>query len=325
MTYIKKIACVVALFSLAFMISFFTVSADSEEEFTFSNPVLLNPYNFSFSWKDGYGNEAGPTSISQTSDGLEVVFKNVSASAGRTVNFTGTSDDLFLQGGYLYRFQWRVYHDNTAFTSMTSPVLSVFGTDGVNQNLQVIFGGQVEQYGGTYYNYHSYFWVPENVGLSLELNFTMKITTTTGYFYVFMYHPTRLSITDIATQSNSKLLEQIIASQESGQNQMEDFLGNGDGTPLAPDHNEDLDNAGQQMEDLENEALGGKSDEQIQQEVDQALDFEMGSLDQDAQQGISGFFDGLLDVFGPDYQALLMLALSLGLAAFIIGRRYKTG
>ena len=38
---------------------------------------------------------------------------------------------------------------------------------------------------------------------------------------------------------------------------------------------------------------------------------------------MSGLFDGLLVVFGVDYQSLLMLALSLGLAAFIIGRRYK--
>lgn len=99
----------------------------------------------------------------------------------------------------------------------------------------------------------------------------------------------------------------------------------GDGTPLAPDKNEDLDNAGEQMGNLENDALGGKTDEEIANDVNSALSFDVGTLDADAQAGVSGFFDGLLVCFGADYQSLMMLALSLGLAAFIIGRRYKTG
>lgn len=98
---------------------------------------------------------------------------------------------------------------------------------------------------------------------------------------------------------------------------------NGNGTELAPDHNKDMDDKSNQLQDLENGALGGKTDEQIQQEVDNALSFDTGSLDGNASQKMSGLFDGLLVVFGVDYQSLLMLALSLGLAAFIIGRRYK--
>lgn len=103
-----------------------------------------------------------------------------------------------------------------------------------------------------------------------------------------------------------------------------DPLIDGDGTPLAPDYNEELDNAGTQMDELEQEALGGKTDEEIQQEVENALSFDTDSLDKNASSAMSGFFDDLLDVFGADYQALLMLALSLALAAFIIGRRYKS-
>ena len=104
-----------------------------------------------------------------------------------------------------------------------------------------------------------------------------------------------------------------------------DQLIDGNGTPLAPNKNEDLDNAGQEISDLENNALGGKTDEEIVEEVDSALSFDVDSLDTEAQAGISGFFDGLLVVFGVDYQSLMLLALSLGLAAFIIGRRYKAG
>ena len=99
----------------------------------------------------------------------------------------------------------------------------------------------------------------------------------------------------------------------------------GDGTPLSPDRGSELDQSSDEMTDLENGALGGKSDEQIQQEVDNALSFDVDSLDSNATGSLATYFDGLLVVFGADYQSLLMLALSLGLAAFIIGRRYKTG
>ena len=107
--------------------------------------------------------------------------------------------------------------------------------------------------------------------------------------------------------------------------QVIDAIVGGDGTPLAPEHNKDMDNKGNEMSGLENDALGGKSDEQIQQEVDSALSFDVDSLDSNATGSLATYFDGLLVVFGADYQSLLMLALSLGLAAFIIGRRYKTG
>lgn len=102
-----------------------------------------------------------------------------------------------------------------------------------------------------------------------------------------------------------------------------DQLINGDGTPLAPNVDQDLDNKSDEMGQLENDALGGKSDEDIKQDVDNALSFDVGSLDSSATGSMSGFFDDLLGVFGADYQALLMLALSLGLAAFILGRRYS--
>ena len=95
----------------------------------------------------------------------------------------------------------------------------------------------------------------------------------------------------------------------------------GNGTPLAPDPG--ADGAMDDIGNAEDAALGGKTDEQIKQEVDNALNFDMGSLDQSAAAAMAGFFDGLLTHFGVDYQALLLLSLSLGLAAFIIGRRYK--
>lgn len=94
----------------------------------------------------------------------------------------------------------------------------------------------------------------------------------------------------------------------------------GDGTPLP--EQPDIDGEINDIESAENEALGGKSDEQIQQDVDNALDYDIDSIDQDAASAISGFFDDLLTCFGSSYESVLLLSLTLGLASFIIGRRY---
>lgn len=94
----------------------------------------------------------------------------------------------------------------------------------------------------------------------------------------------------------------------------------GDGTPLP--EQPDIDGEINDIESAENEALGGKSDEQIQQDVDNALDYDIDSIDQDAASAVSGFFDDLLTCFGSSYESVLLLSLTLGLASFIIGRRY---
>lgn len=75
------------------------------------------------------------------------------------------------------------------------------------------------------------------------------------------------------------------------------------------------------IDDATSDALGGKSDAEIQAEIDGALSGDIG-LDMNKAGRISGFFDDLLDAFGADYKSLVLLSLSLGLAAFLIGRRY---
>lgn len=124
--------------------------------------------------------------------------------------------------------------------------------------------------------------------------------------------------------------DKIIDNQNKNSQEIQDKIDenfdkilDGDGTELAPDSNKEMDALGGQMSDLESGALGGKSDEEIEKEVDNALSFDMDSIDKNTSQKMAKMFDGLLIVFGVDYQSLLMLALSLGLAAFIIGRRYK--
>lgn len=170
------------------------------------------------------------------------------------------------------------------------------------------------------------FTIPAGSYLS-EVEYVMESPDGQGYYWGFGSLSLDLSISWTTPDSQkiidnqNKNTDEIIANQDKNTDK---FI-NGDGTSLAPDANKDLDNAGEQMGNLENDALGGKSDEEIANDVNSALSFDVGSLDSNAQAGVSGFFDGLLIVFGVDYQSLLVLSLSLGLAAFIIGRKYKAG
>lgn len=71
-------------------------------------------------------------------------------------------------------------------------------------------------------------------------------------------------------------------------------------------------------------ALGGKSDEEIQAEVEAVANYDWGSLDQASVSGVKGFMDNLLSVFGADYMSLLLFSCTMGVAIYVIGRRRGT-
>lgn len=86
----------------------------------------------------------------------------------------------------------------------------------------------------------------------------------------------------------------------------------------------DLDNVVEDLGNAETEALGGKSDEEIQEEVSAALDSSsFPPQDSSGSFAVASMFDDLLHAFGDEYQSLLILALTLGLAAFLVGRSYR--
>lgn len=77
------------------------------------------------------------------------------------------------------------------------------------------------------------------------------------------------------------------------------------------------------IDDATDEALGGKSEAEIQSEVDGALDpKQLGNIDVTKAKRMSTFYDRCLKSFGTAYNSLLLLSLVLGLGAFLIGRRY---
>lgn len=115
-----------------------------------------------------------------------------------------------------------------------------------------------------------------------------------------------------------KSTDEVIKNQEENT----DKILNGD---------EDLDSSGQTdkvdgtiggIDGATSDAMGGKTDEEVQAEVESSLDTDKIGLDFNKANRISSFFDNLLNAFGSSYKALLLLSLSLGLAAFLIGRRY---
>ena len=71
-------------------------------------------------------------------------------------------------------------------------------------------------------------------------------------------------------------------------------------------------------------ALGGKSDQEIQQDVEDAADFDFDSLDQNSVSGVKSFMEGLLDVLGSDYMALLLFSCTMGVCIYVIGRKRGT-
>lgn len=225
-----------------------------------------------------------------------------------------------LNYGYYYRYQFELYFTSEeAYAESTYVMTGLLPRDG--SSVEEVRFDPVRSYRNDLGELHFvYDFLIDGSKYENNTYFDMyyQYSRSVNYF--------RLVFTDITvtySQSEQGLIDGIVDGIGDKLDENTDKFINGDGTPLAPNVDQDLDNKSDEMGQLENEALGGKSDEEIQQEVDNALSFDVGSLDSSATGSMSGFFDDLLGVFGADYQALLMLALSLGLAAFILGRRYS--
>lgn len=121
---------------------------------------------------------------------------------------------------------------------------------------------------------------------------------------------------DFYVTSSTNIYIQVVSSMTVSYDSDEQKL------PLAEDRKPEVDAANEKMENAKNEALGGKTEEQIDSEVESALDFDFSSISSDDSSSVSGFLDDLLGVFGDSYSGALFLSLTLGLACFIIGRRY---
>lgn len=91
-----------------------------------------------------------------------------------------------------------------------------------------------------------------------------------------------------------------------------------------PGMEEEVQGAEDEYNNAVDDALGGKTDEEIQQEAEAAADYDFDSLDQVAVSGVQGFMNSLLNVLGTDYLSLLLFSCTMGLCIYVIGRRRGT-
>lgn len=132
-------------------------------------------------------------------------------------------------------------------------------------------------------------------------------------------------------ESNNKLSNDITSNADknasdiqANQDKNTDKILNGDSNLDSSGETNKVNGTVGDIDSVTDEALGGKSDAEIQGEVEGALDWNKigNSLDFEKAQRMSTFYDRCLTVFGSKYNSLLLLSLILGLAAFLIGRRY---
>lgn len=207
-----------------------------------------------------------------------------------------------------------------------------------------VSGGSVNGYGGVsywsygsggnnYVNWNGYIGTGTVLSYKIYGNFDRESSSISAgtmnwdisYSETSILYDAILIMADSISGSNSAIIENATENADKiqqNQNENTDKLLNGD---------EDLDSSGETdkvdgtiggIDDATDSALGGKSDEDIQNEVSGALDTDDLDIDWTKANRMSTFYDRCLKAFGSEYSTLLLLSLILGLSAFLIGRRY---
>ncbi len=179
-----------------------------------------------------------------------------------------------------------------------------------------------KSYKGTFYDNVAYggeftFQVNSDTDFKLVLYCGYNSTVATQhYFYCDITAYKNDGTQDIIDNQNSNAQEIIDAQQQATQEQTDAIMNDWDGGVDVDDGTKD------EFANAEDAALGGKSDAEIQDEVDNALNFDISVFDSTKIGKIHSLFDNVLDALGSSWQSLFILSLTLGLGAFLIGRRY---
>lgn len=144
----------------------------------------------------------------------------------------------------------------------------------------------------------------------LDVNFSWTSGTKANIFFQAFYQYSDLNpIIDNQNENTDKIMQ--------NQNDNTDkVLNDWDGGKNVDDGTAD------NFKNAEDAALSGKTDEEIHEEINNAIDFDINIFDSNKIGKMHNLFDNVLSSCGSSYQALFMLCLTLGLAAFLIGRRY---
>lgn len=133
------------------------------------------------------------------------------------------------------------------------------------------------------------------------------------------------SVIAILQNSNQNVIDnanQNASQIQQNQDKNTDKVLNGDSDLDSSGETGKVDGALGDIDGATNNAMGGKNEAQVKAEINNALDPDKIGLDFSKANRLSVFFDDTLSAFGSSYKSLLLLSLSLGLGAFLIGRRY---
>lgn len=152
---------------------------------------------------------------------------------------------------------------------------------------------------------------------SNEFKYLKDITLTHVYVHGFSANEITMiyQLDDIAINISIKDATNQDVIDNQNKNASEIMNGGPDYSKVDDSFSGDLSNA-------ESNALGGKTEEEIQAGVNSALNNGTDDIDFGKASRISSFFDSCLNVFGGSYSSLLLFSLCMALAAFLIGRRY---
>ena len=97
--------------------------------------------------------------------------------------------------------------------------------------------------------------------------------------------------------------------------------------PYAPrkDLNSTAPGVQSEAQQAQDDALGGKTNEQIQSEIEGAVDFDFSSFDNENTGSMRLFVVNVMNCFGGEYASVLLFSCVMGLAIFIIGRKSNGG
>ena len=146
------------------------------------------------------------------------------------------------------------------------------------------------------------------------------------YRYSTMGEYLNMQIVENQNYNTDKIIDNAdknAAEIQQNQDENTDKILNGDSDLDSSGETDKVNGAVGDVDGATDEALGGKSEAEIEAEVSGALDpKQLGNIDVTKAKRMSTFYDRCLKSFGTDYNSLLLLSLILGLAAFLIGRRY---
>ena len=215
-----------------------------------------------------------------------------------------SDSDFELVPGRDYKFSLSVMRSTgVGYLSLTSSFISFCSSIDVSSGVRPFFEPRIERYA------FDYTWGDTTINVNFRPTTKLKPNFLILYlkFDSVINNPYKFSF----SISNPEW-----ASTDSYENPRPDSANKLDGK------SGELGDTTGALKDAEEAAKGGKSDEEIQAEIDSAMDWDAYGFDNQlgSNASIQSFMSDLLSAFGADYMTLIFLSCCMGLGIFLIGK-----